>query len=74
MALSGSLGSLDTNANEPRESTMTTMNLLNLIFAAAVVGALVAVCRAAYVRADHRRRAEPIRLDTPEPVELDRAA
>ncbi|MGN6202546.1 MAG: hypothetical protein ACTHNY_09095 [Solirubrobacterales bacterium] len=52
---------------------MTTMNVLNLIFAVAVVGGLAAICRAAYVRAEHRR-AEPIRLDTPEPVELDRAA
>ena len=52
---------------------MNTMNVLNLIFAIAIVGGLVAVCGAAYVRAEHRR-AEPIRLDTPEPVELDRAA
>jgi hypothetical protein len=52
---------------------MTTMNVLNLIFAVAVVGGLAAICRAAYVRADHRR-AKPIRLDTPEPVELERAA
>ena len=52
---------------------MTTMNVLNLIFAVAVVGGLAAVCRAAYVRTDHSR-AELLRLDTPDPVELDRAA
>ena len=52
---------------------MTTMNVLNLIFAVAVVGGLAAVCRAAYLKAEHRR-AKPIRLDTPAPVELEWAA
>jgi hypothetical protein len=52
---------------------MTAMNILNLILAAAVVGGLAAICRAAYLKAAHRH-AEPTRLETPEPVELDRAA
>jgi hypothetical protein len=52
---------------------MTTMNVLNLIFAIGVVGGLVAICRAAYLKAEHRR-AEPTRLETPEPVDLERAA
>src|SRR5262249_28932032 len=72
--LSSALGFLDTNSNDAKgEQPMTTMNVLNLILAVAVVGGLEAVCRAAYVRAD-QRRAELIRLDIPEPVELDRAA
>jgi hypothetical protein len=62
-----------TNANKRRERTMNSMNILNLVFAIAVVGALAAVCRTAYLKAQHRR-AEPTRLETAEPVELERAA
>jgi hypothetical protein len=53
---------------------MTTMNVLNLIFAVAVVGGLTAICRTAYRRAQHRDEVQPTRLETPQPVELDRAA
>jgi hypothetical protein len=63
----------DIDANDPKERTVTAMNVLNLILAAAVVGGLAAICRAAYLKAEHRR-AEVTRLETPEPVELDRAA
>jgi hypothetical protein len=52
---------------------MTAMNILNLIFVIAVVGGLTAICRTAYLKTE-RRPAEPMRLETPEPVELERAA
>jgi hypothetical protein len=53
---------------------MTLMTVLNLIFAAAVVGGLTAICRAAHLRAQHRDEIQPTRLEIPQPVELDRAA
>jgi hypothetical protein len=53
---------------------MTLMTVLNLILAAAVVGGLTAICRAAYLRAQHRDEVQPTRLEIPQPVELDRAA
>jgi hypothetical protein len=52
---------------------MTAMNILNLIFAIAVVGGLAAICRTSYLKAEHRQ-IEPRRLETPEPVDLERAA
>jgi len=58
---------------KPRRAANDHDDILNLIFAAPAICGLAAVCRAAYVRADHRR-AELIRLDTPGSVELDRAA
>jgi hypothetical protein len=64
----------DINANEAKERSMTLMTVLNLILAAAVVGGLTAICRAAYLRAQHRDEVQPTRLETPQPVELDRAA
>ena len=51
---------------------MTAMNIFNLILAFGVVAGLAAVCRAAYIFADHRH--EPAALETTELVEMKRAA
>jgi hypothetical protein len=52
---------------------MTGMLIFDLILSIAVIAGLAAICRAAYVTAEHRH-AQPTRLETPEPVELERAA
>jgi hypothetical protein len=52
---------------------MSGMLIFDLILSIAVVAGLAAVCRAAYLNAEHRH-AEPTRLEAPEPVELERAA
>jgi hypothetical protein len=52
---------------------MTGMLIFDLILSIAVVAGLATICRAAYRKAEHRH-AEPMRLEMPEPVELERAA
>ena len=52
---------------------MTGMMIFDLILSITVVGGLAAICRAAYLKAEHRH-AEPTRVETPAPVELERAA
>ena len=63
----------DTDAIETNERAMTLLDVLNLIFAVAVVACVAAICRAAYLRAEHKH-GEPTQLETAEPIELDRAA
>jgi hypothetical protein len=70
---SGSPVSLKGSRKQVKERTMTGMLIFDLILSIAVVGGLAAVCRVAYLRAEHRH-AEPTRVETPEAVALERAA